>query len=95
MTQSVSLSKTRTRFKVFFDRINTPHREEAMNRLLERVDDWQSEGTRTIIAWKWRHMEEPGPPGHVYVEVEIMYRETIETFTVAGRADADNNNTSN
>jgi hypothetical protein len=40
-------------------------------------------------------MEEPGAPSHVYVEVEIVYRETIETFTVAGRADADNNNTSN
>jgi hypothetical protein len=78
---------------VFFDRINTPHREEAMNKLLERVDDWESKGNRTIVAWKWRHMEESMNPSRIYVEVEIMYRETIETFTVAGRTDADNNNT--
>lgn len=78
MTQSVSATRTKTRFKVFFDRISTPHREEAMNKLLERVDDWQSEGIRTVVAWKWRHIEESGNPGHIYVEVEIIYREITQ-----------------
>jgi hypothetical protein len=78
MTQSISMTRTRTLFKVFFDRINTPHREEAMNKLLERVDDWQSEGIRTVVAWKWRHIEESGNPGHIYVEVEIIYREITQ-----------------
>ncbi|MFA5766507.1 MAG: hypothetical protein WC919_01100 [Candidatus Paceibacterota bacterium] len=72
------MTRTRTLFKVFFDRINTPHREEAMNKLLERVDDWQSEGIRTVVAWKWRHIEESGNPGHIYVEVEIIYREITQ-----------------
>jgi len=75
MTQSI-ISTTKTKFKVFFDRIRTPHREEAMNRLLERVDEWQSAGCRTILSYKWRHMAERGDSSTIYVEVEIIYRET-------------------
>jgi len=93
MTQSVSMSRTRTGFKVFFERVNTIHCEEAMNKLLERVNDWQSSGNRNVVAWKWRHMAEP--PGRIYVEVEIIYYETIETFTVAGRADENQTDASN
>jgi hypothetical protein len=66
----------KTRFKVFFDRIDTPHHEEAMNKLLERVNNWELEGNRTIVAWEWRHMSESGLPSRTYVEVEVIYRET-------------------
>ena len=78
MTHNISMPRTNTRFKVFFDRVDTPHHEEAMNQLLERVDNWASEGNRAIMAWKWRHMAEGESPGRTYAEVEIIYRETTQ-----------------
>lgn len=77
MTHTTTSHRTRTRFKVFFERVSGSDHEAAMNKLLESVDDWLSEGNRSIVVWKWRHMNEsPGVSGRIYVEVEVIYRET-------------------
>ena len=68
---------TKTKFKVFFKRVDTKDHEAAMNALLEDVDKWLLEtGKRTVLSWKWRHMaDRSNDPSPVYVEVEIIYSE--------------------
>jgi hypothetical protein len=72
-----SIYRARTRFKVFFGRTNSPHCEEAMNELLKRVDDWASEGNKTILAWQWKHkVENMGK--RLYIDIEVIYSEIVE-----------------
>ena len=72
---------TKTKFKVFFRRVDTKDHEAAMNVLLEDVDKWLLEGLgkKTILSWKWRHMpDRHNDPSPVYVEVEIIYSERAD-----------------
>lgn len=91
-----TMLRMRTRFKVFFERIRGVDHEYAMNKLLESIDCWAFGKDIDIIGWKWRHMtEKPHDITTIYVEAEIIYRETVESFNIAGRTDASQADTGN
>lgn len=83
-----TMLRIKTKFMVFFERIPGADHEYAMNKLLESIDCWAFSKDIDIVGWKWRHMTEGSRDNPtIYVEAEIIYRETIESFNIAGRAD--------
>lgn len=83
-----TILRIKTKFRVFFERIPGTDHEQAMNILLESIDRWAFGKDIDIVGWKWRHITEGSRENpSVYVEAEIIYRETIESFNIVGRTD--------